>query len=166
MVQVRLEEVNAENFGSVRCLSVNDIQKEYLNDDPIFYIAESKFHPNRIPMLIVDDNIFRMDSIVGFFVYGLTGVEEAGEEQYRIAGFMIHKRYQRKGYGKKAMKLLLKEIKKDKRHNRISLCVHEKNEAAIALYKSFGFEYCGHAYFIIDEETGIETNYFNMELLY
>jgi hypothetical protein len=55
MIHVRLEEVNAENFNNASHLSVDDIQKEYLRGDPIFFIAESKFYPNSIPMVMVDD---------------------------------------------------------------------------------------------------------------
>jgi diamine N-acetyltransferase len=55
------------------------------------------------------------------------------------------KNHQSKGYGKKAMKLLLSKIKEDKSHNKIFLGVHKESVAA-NMYKNFGFEFNGQVF--------------------
>ncbi|KKW06103.1 MAG: Acetyltransferase family protein [Candidatus Moranbacteria bacterium GW2011_GWE1_49_15] len=53
-----------------------------------------------------------------------------------ISGLIIRKEFQRQGLAKRAMALLLEELKKFKR---LSLVVHPDNHA-VKLYESFGFE--------------------------
>ena len=156
---VRLEEVNAENINDMRYLSIDDNQKKFLMEGPLFFIAESKFYPNRIPMAIYGDG-----RIVGFFRYGLS--EDEDNKCYIIGGLMIDKRYQKKGYGKKALEIIINEIKKDKARNKIGLSVIEDNTVAIKLYKSLGFEVNDFSRFVIDEDTGICNHYISMTLLY
>jgi ribosomal protein S18 acetylase RimI-like enzyme len=149
-------------------------QEVFLNfSKPLYYVAESKFNTGHIPVVIIDEDVFAWNGVVGFCSYGIeadTETDPAGNENtelcYRIAGFMIFEKYQRKGYGKKAMELLINKIKADKTHNKISLNVHEENTAAIKLYASLGFDDKGPEDYRVDDETGKWIAFNRMELVY
>lgn len=52
---------------------------------------------------------------------------------------MTDQRYQRRGYGKAAVELVLDEMKKEGRYGRVVLCHIEGNDAARKLYEHCGF---------------------------
>ena len=133
---VSLKEINTENFWEVIELKVHDEQKEYVLENSIS-IAQSKVQPECIPMAIYDD-----ETLVGFLMYCI----DMDDGNYWIYRFMVDKNYQMKGYGKKAMELLLNKIKKDKSRNKIILDVKRESIAAVELYKSFGFEFTGEVF--------------------
>ena len=133
---VKLREINKENFWEIIDLKVLDEQREYVLENSIS-IAQAKVQPECIPMAIYND-----ETLVGFLMYCI----DTDDGNYWIYRFMIDKNFQRKGYGKKAMELLLDEIKKDKNHNKIILDVKRESIAAVELYKSFGFEFTGQIY--------------------
>ena len=60
-------------------------------------------------------------------------------ECYDFSQFFIDERYQGKGYGRTAVRMVLDEMRADGRYNRVSLCYVEGNDAARKLYESFGF---------------------------
>ena len=101
---VNLKDINKENFWEVIELKVNDEQKKYVLENSIS-IAQAKVQPECIPMAIYNDK-----TLVGFLMYCI----DTDDGNYWIYRFMIDKNFQRNGYGKKAMELLLTEIKKDK----------------------------------------------------
>ena len=133
---VSLKEINTENFWEVIELKVHDEQKEYVLGNSVS-IAQSRVQPECIPMAIYDD-----ETLVGFLMYCV----DMDDGNYWIYRFMIDKNFQRKGYGKKAMELLLNELKKDKKRNKIILDVKRESIAAVELYKSFGFEFTGEVF--------------------
>lgn len=58
---------------------------------------------------------------------------------YDFSQLFIDERYQGKGYGKEAVKMVLDVLKADGKYNKVVLCYIEGNEAAQKLYESFGF---------------------------
>lgn len=58
---------------------------------------------------------------------------------YDFSQLFIDERYQGKGYGKEAVKMVLDVLKADGKYNKVVLCYIEGNEAAKKLYESFGF---------------------------
>ena len=58
---------------------------------------------------------------------------------FDLSQIFIDERYQGKGYGKTATKLVLDEMKKDGKYNKAVLCYIEGNDASKKLYESFGF---------------------------
>lgn len=60
-------------------------------------------------------------------------------ECYDFSQFFIDERYQGKGYGRTAVRMVLDEMRADGKYNRVSLCYVEGNDAARKLYESFGF---------------------------
>lgn len=55
--------------------------------------------------------------------------------------FMIDKHYQGKGYGKQAMRLIMKKLLEDYHTNEIHLSVHDDNFSAISLYEKLEFTF-------------------------
>lgn len=53
--------------------------------------------------------------------------------------FFIDKRYQGRGYGRRATEMLLNMMRHDGRYGKVVLCYIEGNETAKSLYRSLGF---------------------------
>lgn len=60
-------------------------------------------------------------------------------QAYIFSELFIDARYQGKGYGREATRMVLDEMKADGRYQKVVLCYIEGNEAAKRLYESFGF---------------------------
>lgn len=133
---ILLREITKENFWDCIELSVNEEQNNFVASNAVS-IAQSKVQPECIPLAVYDD-----DLMIGFVMYCID--EDDGE--YWIYRIMIDKKYQSRGYGKKALSKLLEIIKEDKTHNRIFLGVHKENTCAVKLYRSFGFDFTGQVF--------------------
>ena len=133
---ISLKEISLENFWEVIELKVLDEQKNYVLENSIS-IAQAKVQSECIPLAIYYDKIS-----VGFLMYCI----DRDDGNYWIYRFMIDKRFQRKGYGRLAMELLLNEIKKDKSRNKILLDVKKESISAVKLYESFGFKFTGQVF--------------------
>lgn len=60
-------------------------------------------------------------------------------ECYDLSQLFIDERYQGRGYGKAATKLILEAMKRDGKYNKVAVCYIDGNDAAKNLYESFGF---------------------------
>lgn len=58
---------------------------------------------------------------------------------FDFSQLFIDARYQGKGYGKVATKLVLDAMKQDRKYSKVVLCYIAGNDAAKKLYDSFGF---------------------------
>ena len=76
------------------------------------------------------------------------------KNSYLIWRFMIDKRYQGRGFGREAMKLILDFIRSGpcRQSEYAWLCYDPENTAARKLYASFGFEEVPEAYSAEDDE--------------
>ena len=92
---------------------------------------------------------------VGFTMFAFEPDYEDPNDRYYLWRFMIDKDYQSKGYGKEALKLIIKYFK-DNGATNIRLLTKESNVNAIGLYESFGFKNTGE---IIDGENQFELNW-------
>lgn len=133
---VSLREITKQNFWDCISLEVGEGQKDYVTSNAVS-LAQSKYQPECIPL-----GIFSDDEMVGFAMYCI----DADDGEYWIYRMMIDRRFQGRGYGKKALELLIDMIKKDKTHHRILLGVHKESLAAVALYSRVGFEFTGKVY--------------------
>jgi len=79
--------------------------------------------------------IYKDETMVGFV---MLDCDEA-EKECGIWRIMIDEKYQGKGYGKEAMKIVLEDIKKNLVFEDIFLYVKPDNEIAIKIYKDLGF---------------------------
>lgn len=138
-MDVQLRVVTYDNFDAVSELQLLKHQEDYLASNT-YSIAQSKFDPDYQPRAIYAD-----DALVGFLMYHTFDCDIA--HQTGIHRFMIDHRHQGKGLGRRAMQLVLDEIKRDPALQRITICYHPANPLAKAFYASLGFIEVG-----LDEE--------------
>ena len=142
---VRLEEINGKNVWEVLKLKVSEAQKAFVapNDISIIeaYIAVSH-HGKAFPFGIYDGEV-----PVGFCMIGFGTDDEwedapaVARDSYNLWRLMIDKRYQKKGFGREAVRLALEFIRTWP-HGKAEACVtsyNPENEVAKKLYASFGF---------------------------
>ncbi|SFP97742.1 diamine N-acetyltransferase [Psychrobacillus psychrotolerans] len=127
---VKIVELNAENWYECCELEVSTEQKEYMEPNAIS-IAQSKFEPTLKPYAIYVE-----DKIVGFLMYNSVQEELGGYWVYRI---MVDEEYQGKGIGKAATKLMISEMAKLPNPQKIVVGYHPENLGAHNLYSSLGF---------------------------
>ena len=146
---IRLEEINGKNVWDILKLKVGESQKNFVaaNDVSIIeaYIAVTH-HGKAFPFGIYDKDI-----PVGFCMIGFGADDDwedapvVAKDNYNLWRFMIDERYQGKGYGKAAMKLILDCIGSEPcgPAEYCWLSYEPENERAKALYASFGFRETG-----------------------
>ena len=79
--------------------------------------------------------------MIGFTMYGM--ILEPAYTRLWFDRLLIDKQHQGKGYAKPAVQLILQEIRTHYPNTDIYLSVYAENHPAIALYRSFGFEFTG-----------------------
>ncbi len=146
---IRLEPINGDNFRDILKLHVSKEQENFVapNDISIIeaYIAITH-HGEAFPFGIYDDN-----TPVGFCMIGFgtdddwDDAPEIAKDSYNLWRFMIDERYQGKGYGRAAMKLIMDYIGSEPcgPAEYCWLSYEPENERAKALYASFGFRETG-----------------------
>ena len=127
---VTLKEITTENFWEVISLKVRDDQKNFVASNAVS-IAQSKVMPECIPLAIYND-----DALVGFLMYCI----DREDNNYWIYRLMIDTKFQSKGFGKKAMEIIIAKIKEDKSKNKIVTSAEPENSVAKKLYKKLGFK--------------------------
>lgn len=127
---VKLVELNAENWYECCMLEVSENQKEFIESNAIS-IAQSKYEPTLRPYAI-----YFKEKVVGFLMYNTVLEELNGYWIYRI---MIDKNYQGKGIGKKATSLMISEIAKLPHAKKVIVGYRPENVGAHYLYASLGF---------------------------
>lgn len=85
--------------------------------------------------------IYDNDTMIGFTMYGM--ILEPAYTRLWFDRLLIDKQHQGKGYAKPAVQLILQEIRSHYPNTDIYLSVYAENHPAIALYRSFGFEFTG-----------------------
>jgi diamine N-acetyltransferase len=95
-----------------------------------YSIAESKYYPALLPC-----GIFAGKTMVGFTMYG----RDDEDNQYWIYRFMIDHRYQRRGFGRRAMLELIELLRALPDVPEINISYDLDNIGAAELYKSVGF---------------------------
>ena len=146
---IRLERVNGRNIRDILKLRVGDAQKSFVapNGASIIeaYIAVTH-HGQAFPFGIYDDN-----TPVGFCMIGF-GTDDEWEDapsvalnNYNLWCLMIDERYQGKGFGREAMERIMDFIAGEPcgPAEYCWLSYEPENEAAKALYASFGFRETG-----------------------
>lgn len=146
---VHLEKINAKNVWDIVDLKVAESQEDFvaLNEVSIIeaYTAIGT-GCSALPFGIFDD-----ETPVGFLMIGFNeavfdemfaeGVPEVLKNNYSLWRLMIDEKYQKKGYGKEAVRLALDFIKTWP-CGKAEYCVlsyEPENEIARKLYHSFGF---------------------------
>lgn len=127
---VKIVELNAENWYECCVLEVLNDQKEYIEPNAVS-IAQSKFEPTLKPYAI-----YAEEKVVGFLMFNTVLEELDGYWVYRI---MVDKKFQGMGIGKAATKLMISEMEKLPNVKKIIVGYHPENLGAHHLYSSLGF---------------------------
>ncbi len=138
---LKLIDVNEENWLKVRELSVGDTQAAFL-DSALGILARGYAYRNDRAKVI---GIEKDDTVIGVAL-----VRDLDDEPvcYDLQQFMIDSRFQGKGYGTAALRMLLSEIEKERKYECVEVCVKKNDDAALRVYEKVGFVDTGY----IDEE--------------
>ena len=134
---LRLTDVTEDNWIEVASLSVFENQRKYLAP-PIGILARGYVYRNcNAKIFVVAD----VEAIVG-----LALVREFTDEPlgYELQQFMIDHKYQGKGYGSEALRLILNELRKENHFDHVEVCVNKEDTVAIHVYEKLGFVDSGY----------------------
>lgn len=130
IMNVKIAEVNAENWYDCCELEVSEEQKQYMEPNAVS-IAQSKFETTLKPYAIYVE-----EKIVGFLMYNSVPEELDGYWIYRI---MVDKQFQGQGIGKAATLLMMDEMIRTVNADKIIVGYHPENQGAHNLYAGLGF---------------------------
>ncbi len=134
---IKLIEINENNWLKAASLKVRDDQRGFL-DCALGIIARGYAYRDYNPKVIgiADD-----ENLVG-----LALVKDMDEEPacYDLQQFMIDERYQNKGYGTQALKMILSVLEKEGKYGCAEVCVKMTDAAAIHVYEKTGFVDTGY----------------------
>jgi len=128
---ISLRDVTEENFEALMDMELPEHQRDLLHTNA-YSIAQARFYDVFVPRAIYQD-----ERPVGFALYNRADDGRPG--CYGIYRFMVDYPLQSQGIGRRAMELLIAEIKAQPDVRLINICYHPRNERAGAFYKSFGF---------------------------
>lgn len=134
---IQLSEINETNFFAARALAVAPEQQGFL-DSPTGILARGYLYRG--------DNARVWAIVAHGEVVGLALVKDMDEEPatYDLQQFMIDARYQNRGYGTRALRLILERLKSEGKYPRVEVCVHRDDAAALRLYARAGFTDTGY----------------------
>ena len=139
---LHLVELTRDNWRAAAELTITPEQLagDFLSPN-VFSIAEASFYPGFVPRAI-----YLNDQMVGFVMW-LRHVEGDGlswfagdiRPEYWISRFMIAAEHQGHGHGRRAMELVIEEMRSRYGCTEINLSYNDDNEVAALLYDSLGF---------------------------
>jgi RimJ/RimL family protein N-acetyltransferase len=138
---LKLIDVNEENFFEIRGLSVRPEQEGFL-DSAVGILARGYLYRDcRARVIGIAD---------GDTVVGLALVKDMDEEPacYDLQQFLIDARFQGKGYGTEALRLILAALRAERKYDCVEVCVKRTDAAALHVYEKVGFADTGY----IDED--------------
>lgn len=143
---VELREITKENYEECLDLKVAESQKAFVSSNVHSLAQAWAYYDTAYPFAIYAD-----DTMVGFL---MLGYYEVGE-YYTLWKFMIDEKYQKKGYGKKALRLGIDYLVNRFQVKEVYTAYYATNRIARNLYASIGFR-----------ETGeVEGNQVGMKLI-
>ena len=144
---VRLAEITEDNWLEAAALTVNETQRKFVAP-AAGIIARGYVYRNCNGKVFIIENDGSM--------VGLALVREFTDEPlgYDLQQFMIDSRYQGKGYGTAALRLILDELRRENHYGHVELCVKKEDAAAIHVYEKCGFTDSGY----IDEDVPDSLN--------
>ena len=134
---LELRPVTQKNWQSLIKLKVRDGQQDFVSSN-VYSIAESQFgfdeegHWDLFPY-----GIYKNGEPVGFAMTGLN--INHPRFQGLILRLMVDERYQGRGYGREAMKVMTEMFLANERVRAVCISYAPENDTARKLYASFGF---------------------------
>lgn len=129
---VFLKEVDESNWYEVARLQTTEEQKKYVAPAVGIMARAYAMRKSRAKVYaIVNDEIY----------IGIAMVRDMDEypECYELQQFFIDYRFQNCGYGKKALKLIIDLLEKEKKYTNVEVCVKMEDKSAIHVYQKLGF---------------------------
>ena len=126
---IHLVIIDEENWRTP--LSVSKEQESYVANTTTILARAYAYRNARSKAFLIQDD----ETPVGIVLY----YDNDDLSEYILSELFIDKRFQRKGYGKVAMELVLEQLKNDGKYNKVVLCYIEGNHAAKTFYENFGF---------------------------
>lgn len=134
-MKITLESVTINNFEVLMDMELPPEQARFLASNA-YSIAQAHYYPDWRPRAIYCDGI-----PAGFALYDVSGNDEPGH--YAIYRLMVDHPRQNQGIGRRAMALLLSEIRACADARRITICYKPDNATARGFYASLGFNETG-----------------------
>lgn len=134
---IKLIEITKDNWIDVRRLSISSEQQKYL-DNPTGIIARGYVYR------YCNARVFGITS--NNEIIGIAMVRDLDEEPacYELQQFLIDERYQNKGFGTDALKLIVTRLQEEGKYNCIEVCVNKLNTPALRLFQKMGFKDTGY----------------------
>lgn len=126
---IRLEDIDPGNWRLG--LKVFESQKSYVSDSYAMLARAYAYRDQRSRAFVICDG----ETPVGMGLY----YDCPDLDAYDLSQIFIDERYQGRGYGKAAVKLVLDILAQDGKYRKVVLCYIEGNDAARKLYGQFGF---------------------------
>lgn len=126
---IRFVDIDHSNWRSG--LHVGESQKHYVADSAVLLARAYAYRGQRSRAFLICAD----ETPVGMGLY----YDLPDMACYDFSQFFIDERYQGRGYGKEAVKMVLDAMKADGKYNKVVLCYIEGNDAAKKLYERFGF---------------------------
>lgn len=135
-MKLELKEVTPENWRKVNSLEVKDEQKKFVASN-VTILARAYAYRNYNSKVYA---VYNEDNPIGLIMQ--RDYLRDNKVICILDQFMIDKKYQGKGFGKKTMELWLSMIKNEGKYDSIMLCYIEGNLEAEKMYKKLGFVRC------------------------
>lgn len=134
---VRLVEITPENWLEAASLQLAPAQQEFCAK-PIGILARGYVYRRDRARVI---GIEHEGSLAGLMM-----VRDLNEEPvcYELQQFLVDERFQNRGIGTQALKLLLEQLALERRYDCVEVCVHRKDAAALCVYEKCGFADTGY----------------------
>jgi diamine N-acetyltransferase len=132
---IRLEPITKDNWEEAANLEILPEQAGFLTPN-VFSIAESKFHDD-----LTTFAIYNGGTMVGFTMIG----RDPADDRYWIIRFMIDRRFQRQGFGRSALRVLIDHMRTLPDIEAINIGYSTENHGAATLYRELGFVESGLA---------------------
>lgn len=143
--KVSLREVTAETVRTICRLEVSEKQKYFVAPNAIS-IAQAYFEPKAWFRAIYADEI-----PVGFLML----YDDPDEPEYFLWRYMIDARYQKLGFGKRAMDLLMDYVRTRPGARELRLSCHPGEDGPEPFYRKYGFTLTGR---MLDNEAEMRIN--------
>lgn len=135
-MQLHFEPITSQNRAAALALQIRKEQTGYIES-----VEQCLKEADRL-RLWHPVGIYDADMLVGFAMYGLFPAIPRG--RLWLDRLLIDARFQAMGYGKAALAGLLQHLSASyPRHKTVYLSVVQGNDAAIGLYRQFGFVFNG-----------------------
>ena len=134
---ITLQTIDENNFLKAAALQVSPEQSSFVAAAPMILARAYAYRDQRA----VCWGIYNDDMIVG-----LALIHDLEEEPacYHLCEFLIDQRFQGRGYGSQALRLILNHCRREGKFPRAEVCVRKENAAAIRLYERAGFRDSGY----------------------